>query len=123
MYRKFKGGVYMAQSTAYYQYLPTNIGNISLNPEVFYTIAKNALKDVKSVKIEDSQNFFSGKSPISCKVIDDKLEISIDISVAYGHHVSKICEEIQTKVTQAIFNMCMVEVAFVNVKVIGIDFD
>ena len=59
-------------------------------------------------------------SAVSAEVEDRKVVISVDMELAYGSGIKKVCAEVQSKIKQAIENMTGLSVTCVDTHVTGV---
>ena len=64
----------------------SDIGIVALNRSVFTTIAKIAIDEEDSIVLNDGGSLF--KYPISCKLVDNKMVLTIEVKVKYTVNVS-----------------------------------
>ena len=64
-----------------------NAGVIALSKSAFQTIAKIVVEEDENIRLADSATPF--KYPISCKIVNDQLILSIDIKVKYSVNVNE----------------------------------
>lgn len=109
----------------YYEYTTnTNAGKIGLSLQVFGLITKIAIEENEDVTLDTPVKTIRnvGKSPIICELNHSNLNIQVDVKVKYGKNVNKTVKELQEHIAQAIKNMTDVDVASINIRVVGIDF-
>ena len=97
----------------------TDNSKIALSKVVFESIIKSTLKaDTKAVLPEE--NAFS--KYVIVKITDNTLSISIDIKVKFGCNVNDICERLQEKIFQNIYQMTDIKCYYIDIRVIGFVF-
>lgn len=113
----------MAQSIYYNNSSNDKLGKINIGLPVFHVITEKAVKEIEGVHIDESQGIFSyGKGAINCEIDDENLNITINVKINYGLIASKVSNQIQEKVANAIFEMTNIKVKTININVIGIEF-
>jgi len=103
---------------------------LKIADEVIETIAGLEASNVPHVVSMSGGSFTEGlsgilgkKSPskgVKVETIDDKIKIYISIVVEYGCKIHMVAKEVQNAVRKSIENMTGMEVAEVNVSVVGI---
>ncbi|MDD2591392.1 MAG: Asp23/Gls24 family envelope stress response protein [Erysipelotrichaceae bacterium] len=92
---------------------------IALSKVVFEAIIKSTLKeDSKAVLPEENA---LGKY-VSVKTTDNNLSINLDIKVKFGSNVNDVCERLQEKIFQNIYQMTEIKCYFIDIHVIGFVF-
>lgn len=94
-------------------------GILALSTNVFSSIAMIAIDEEKNVALAEKGPF---KNNISCKLMDDKLILTINIVVKYNVNVQETCADLQHKIYDNIKHMCEIEPDVVDIKVVGFDF-
>ena len=80
-----------------------NAGVIALSKSAFQTIAKIVVEEDENIRLADSATPF--KYPISCKIVNDQLILSIDIKVKYSVNVNEESSKVQSKIFENIEHM------------------
>lgn len=115
----------MAESK-YVEYTGNNsLGKVGLSLQVFGLITKITTEETKDVSLDlpSSHGFFNfGKGPIVCEINDGRLNIQVEVKIRYGKNVNKTTHALQNRIAKAISDMTEIQVASVNVKVVGVDF-
>ncbi|HBS92014.1 MAG TPA: hypothetical protein DEA51_06040 [Erysipelotrichaceae bacterium] len=94
------------------------IGQIALTKEAFELIAKFTLEDNEHIEL-DSPTL---RKALVCKIIDNKLNISLDIKVRYGQNVNTLTERLQKAIVSNISKMTDVKNCRVDISVVGFIF-
>ncbi len=95
-------------------------GIIAINKSVFRSIAEISIDDIENaVKVPEARFV----SPISVKIVENKLHISADIKVKYGANVAATCELVQNKIYENILFMTGFKASDVTINVIGFDIE
>lgn len=94
-------------------------GNVMISEDVVAAIAEHALADVEGAAlVREIKNWNKG---MKIQIAEDNaVSISINISVAFGHSVVAVANNVQTVITAAVENMTGVKVSEVNVNICGI---
>lgn len=111
------------------------IDGIAIAPEVLSIIVSHVVEEVEgvaSVGVKDLAtnlvSMFSAKSaapalpPIEAVVEDDKLHVTVRVTVFFGYPFKKLAEAIRTATVKAIDAQIGVEVAAVDVCIDGLVF-
>ena len=97
----------------------TDLGMIAINTSVFETIAQIAVEEEENVAMAEGTPF---KSPLNCKVSEDKLVITLEIKVNYSMKVNEVCARLQNKIFESIQHMCEYAPDVIDIKVSGFIF-
>ena len=98
----------------------SDIGIVALNRSVFTTIAKIAIDEEDSIVLNDGGSLF--KYPISCKLGDNKMGLTIEVKVKYTVNVSDACSKLQKKIFESISHMSEYTPEKIDVRVVGFVF-
>lgn len=94
-------------------------GNVMISEDVVAAIAEHALVEVEGASLlRDIKNWNKGMKILIAE--DNSVSVSVNITVAYGHSVVDVANNVQNVVTSAVENMTGVKVAEVNVNICGI---
>ena len=94
-------------------------GNVMISEDVVAAIAEHALVEVEGASLlRDIKNWNKGMKILIAE--DNSVSVSVNITVAYGHSVVDVANNVQNVITSAVENMTGVKVAEVNVNVCGI---
>lgn len=107
------------------------VDQVQIADDVIAVIAEIAALEVEGIAgtTQSSKDFvqaLSGKKkPKGIKIEVGEGEVSIDIAavVKYGVKIQKICAEAQEKVKNSVETMTGLNVASVNIHVVGVHFD
>jgi uncharacterized alkaline shock family protein YloU len=97
-------------------------GEIGISQKAFETIASIACNNVAgaSVKQKNSRLFFLDQ-PVSASLRKDgKVQLRLDVVLAKGAEVQKVCSTIQEEVANAISLMCETVAFRIEVKVVAV---
>ncbi len=110
----------------------TNSGNIGgslqISTDVIAKIAKLATLEVEGVQEVSSGNMgvkglfnkVNLQRPVEVQLTDDVAEITVSITVCYGHKIPQLCARVQENVKTAVQNMTCITVSKVNILVAGV---
>lgn len=98
-------------------------GEMAISRLAFAKLAESAANSVNGVSVntKKKKSVFDLDKPI--KIVfrkDGKVEITVDVSIAHGQDVRRVCESIQQKVADSISLMCETVPFSVEVKVSSI---
>lgn len=108
------------------------LGEVKIADEVVAIIAALAANEVEGVAFTANymKKELSGKlrmknlsKGIKVDVIDGVVTVSITVTLKYNYSLMEVSEQVQNKVKAAIENMTGLEVADVNVKVVGVEME
>lgn len=103
------------------------ISGIGISRNVVSTIVSRAVERVEGVASVGEKAFASGlvsvftrsanptPDPIEASVVDDKLNITLHLSVFYGYPFTKLAEDVRTAVAEAIISQVGYEVGTIDV--------
>lgn len=104
------------------------IAGIGIAPEVLAAIISRSVEGVEGVAAVGAKDFttnlvsmFSAKAvpsyevPVEAEVVDDKLELTVHLTVFFGYPFKKLAEGVRAAVVAAIDAQVGVEVSNVNV--------
>ena len=97
-----------------------NAGVIALSKSAFQTIAKIVVEEDENIRLGDSATPF--KYPISCKIVNDQLILSIDIKVKYSVNVNEESSKVQSKIFENIEHMTGYTPDIIDIHVVGFIF-
>ena len=95
-------------------------GVIALSKSTFQTIAKIVVEEDENLKLADGSGPF--KYPLSCKIQNDQLIISMDVKVKYNVNVQDSCTKVQSKIFENIEHMTGYKPDMVDIRVTGFIF-
>lgn len=93
-------------------------GKIALHKVVLESIVNMTLKDENTVLAEDT----TFNKAVTCKIINNELNISVDIRVKKGVHINEVCESLQERIFKNIYQMTDIKCYAIDVRVIGFVF-
>ncbi len=94
-------------------------GLCAINTKVFETITQICVSEEKGISLGDPNVF---KTPVSCKMIDDKLVLQVNIKVDYHAKVNEVSQLLQTKIYDSIKHMTDCKVNTITINVEGFKF-
>ncbi len=112
----------MAQSVYYTNEKLNRYGNVSLEMNVFKSIAENVLKETDGVVLSDNKFLKMSKDAVLATMEDDQLGLNVDVRFQYGVPINKTAIEIQNKISDMIEELTTVVPKYVNINVVGIEF-
>lgn len=91
------------------------------------TLSKGVFDTIMQISIEDEENVFSVEGNTlrkgsNCKIVDNKLIVSVDVKLKYGANVNQTCESLQQRIDSAIYQMTNLHCGQVDVRVVGFVF-
>lgn len=95
-------------------------GIIGLSTAVFESIVTTCIGDIPNVAVAPSGTF---QKSVNCKVVEDKIVVSLDIVVASGLNVTETCNSIKEKIANDIAYMTDFRNVVINVNVVGFAFN
>lgn len=97
-----------------------NDGVIALSKSAFSTIAKIVLEEDDNLKLADGGAPF--KYPLTCKIVEDQLVLSVDVKVKYNVNVQDACNKVQRKIFENIEHMTGYQPDVIDIRVSGFMF-
>ena len=94
-------------------------GLIGLSTAVFESIVNTCVADIPEVRIAPAGTF---QKSVNCKVVDDKIQITIDLIVASGSNVTETCNSIKEKIQNDITYMTDFSNVEIYINVVGFSF-
>ena len=94
-------------------------GIIALSKHVLESIAGYAVEEEEGCYLTQKTTF---RRPVFCKVVDNRLTVSIDVKLEYGLNINATCEMIQNKVAQIVQQMTDIKCDNIKVNVVGFVF-
>ena len=100
------------------------LGSVSISEEVLAVIAAAAAVDVEGVgrDLADPANRKALTRGVRLWVEDERVSVDLPILVRYGYVVTDVARAVQDAVFSAVENTSGLEVAQVNVTVVGVSF-
>ncbi len=107
-----------------------NLGEVKIADEVVAVIAGLAATEVDGVAstvgnaTKELVNKLGRKSfskGVKVDVLDGIVTVSLAMNMKFGYSIKEVTEKVQEKVKSAIENMTGLEVADVNIRVVGVD--
>ncbi len=106
------------------------IGTVKIANDVVAMIAGLAATEVDGVSamVGNITNEFMGKvgvkkqtKGVKVDIIEKTVSVELAVSLEYGFHIPETCGKVQEKVKNAIETMTGLEVADVNIRIVGIN--
>lgn len=97
-----------------------NLGIIALSKSAFQTIAKIVIEEDESLQLAETSTPF--KYPMSCKIQNDQLILTIDVKVKYSVNVNETCNKVQSKIFENIEHMTEYTPDVIDIRVVGFIF-
>lgn len=101
------------------------IGEVKLADEVVSSIAGLAALEVDGVSsLAGTTGKFSRKNAakgVKIEVLNGVVTAHLSVNLTYGYNIKSVTMKVQEKVKSAIENMTGLEVADVNISVVGVD--
>jgi len=110
----------------------SSLGTVEIAPEVIEVIAGIAASEVEGL-FAMRGNFASGVAErlgrkthnkgVKVELIDDGISIDLFVILNFGVSIPEVAERLQSNIRQALKNMTALEIAEINVHVVGIQID
>ena len=97
-----------------------NDGTIALSTSAFQTISQIVIEEDEDIKLAESSTPF--KYPLTCKIVDDKLVLMLNVKIKYGVNVNNACSNLQGKIFENIEHMTGFKPDQIDVRVSGFMF-
>lgn len=88
--------------------------------EEIINIATNKIPGVQTAENQNSKFVFSFHKPISCEIVNGKVQINVQVKIKQGNNIEKICTDIQEKIAEDITTMSELVPFSIKVKVVSI---
>lgn len=120
----------MAEDRKAYMIKDSNLGVVQISDDVIATIAGIAATEIDGVSsmAGNLTNDIIGKlgvkslsKGVHVEVLENVVSIDLALNLTFGSNIPKIVPNVQEKVKAAVENMTGLEVADVNVKIVGIE--
>lgn len=99
----------------------TDNGTLGMSYKVFEEITRTAMTEVPGATTDDGGFLFGVSNPVTCHILKNgDLVIRINMRVKYGFNISEVCDQVQTKVEEAIYNMTEIHPAKIDIHVADI---
>ncbi|MDC1541825.1 Asp23/Gls24 family envelope stress response protein [Candidatus Pseudothioglobus singularis] len=112
--------------------MSTSLGKIEIAPEVIEVIAGIAATEVEGLYAMRG-NFASDvverfgkkthKKGVKVELTDDGITIDLFVILKFGVSIPKVAEKLQTSIRQALKTMTALEIAEINIHVVGIQME
>ncbi len=91
-------------------------GIIALNKSVFESIVEISKDEVEGLSKIPHTRF---SRPVSIKIVNNKLHISVDVNLKYGASVGVVSKNLQTKIYDNILQMTGLKPSDISINVIS----
>lgn len=88
--------------------------------EDIIAITTNKINGVETAKSQNNKLNFYFKKPISCEIVNNKVQINVQVKVKQGSNIEKICTDIQEKIAEEITTIVELVPFSIKVKVVSI---
>lgn len=95
-------------------------GMIALNKSVFQQLSKIAVDEEEDVVLSEGVSPF--KYPLTCKIQDDQLILTLEVKVKYTANVNEVCTRLQAKIFESIQHMSDYKPDVIDIRVVGFVF-
>ena len=101
----------------------TKVGKLGISKKCFEEIIQivtNKINGVKTIEKPKNDFVFSFYKPVSCEIVNGKVQINIQVEVKQGNNIEKICTDIQNDIAEALTSMAELVPFSIKVKVVSI---
>ncbi len=98
----------------------TNNGALGISYHVFEEIARICVSEVKGAFIDENEGLFRTNHPVSCNIVSDGIEISINLKIGYELNVNEVSLKVQEKVQSSIYDMTEIKPKKVDIRISGV---
>ena len=98
-------------------------GKLGISKTCFEQIISLSTNKIQGVQTADNQNIkfvFSFHKPISCEIVNGKVQINVQVKIKQGNNIEKICTNIQEQIAEDITTMVELVPFSIKVKVVSI---
>ena len=98
-------------------------GKLGISKTCFEQIISLSTNKIQGVQTADNQNnkfVFSFHKPISCEIVNGKVQINVQVKIKQGNNIEKICTNIQEQIAEDITTMVELVPLSIKVKVVSI---
>lgn len=97
-------------------------GTLKVSENVITEIALNAVNETEGVSQYNALKSFGlgNQPPVTVKVTDGSVEITVLICIEYGHKAQICAENVQESIKSSVQDMTGIMVSKVNVKIISL---
>ena len=96
-----------------------DLGLLTVNKAVAESIASTAILELSDVKLAERTTL---RNPISCKIVDNSLNMTVNIRIKYNCNIADTCLSVQNKINQALKQMIDLSCTEIDVRVVGFVF-
>lgn len=97
-----------------------DLGTIALSTSAFQTIANIVIQEDCNLKLAEISKPF--KYPVTCKIVTERLTLTIDVKVKYSANVNDACAKVQSKIFENIEHMTGYTPDVIDIRVVGFIF-
>ncbi len=94
-------------------------GVIGLSTAVFESIVNTCIADIPDVAVAPAGTF---QKSVNCKVVDDKIVLTVDLVVASGQNITETCNSLKEKIQNDITYMTDFSNVQIYINVVGFSF-
>lgn len=99
-------------------------GKLGISRQCFEEIIALSTKKIHGVETAENKRnnkfIFSFHKPVSCEIVNGKVQINVQVKVKQGNNIDKICNDIQEQIADDITSMCELVPFSIKVKVVSI---
>jgi uncharacterized alkaline shock family protein YloU len=98
-------------------------GKLGISKKCIEEIISISTNKILGVETADSQNkkfAFSFYKPISCEIVNGKVQINVQVKIKQGHNIETICTNIQEQIAEDITSMSELVPFSIKIKVVSI---
>ena len=88
--------------------------------EEIISISTNKILGVETANSQNKKFAFSFYKPISCEIVNGKVQINVQVKIKQGHNIETICTNIQEQIAEDITSMSELVPFSIKIKVVSI---
>ena len=88
--------------------------------EEIISISTNKILGVETANPQSNKFVFSFYKPISCDIVNGKVQINVQVKIKQGNNIEKICTSIQEQIAEDITAMSELVPFSIKIKVVAI---
>ena len=85
--------------------------------EEIISISTNKILGVETANSQNKKFAFSFYKPISCEIVNGKVQINVQVKIKQGHNIETICTNIQEQIAEDITSMSELVPFSIKIKV------
>lgn len=106
------------------------IGEVQIADDVVAMIASLATKEVEGVssaagnmtgELMNKVGIKNAKKSVKVDILQKNVTVDVALVVEYGYNIPAVCQKVQAKVKSTIENMTGLNVADVNIRIVGVN--